>query len=273
MLLGDRRALSPLEWQDGISSDTLKRIVSVQLRKFCAGSSHFPPCCPVRPLRLAHSFDTRTGAAWRSRLPRHDGGSTQRPLRASLRRRKREERTRRPGPLAPRRRPRDELVPPRVPPLRDPPLDLRGALRGALPSPTHPHEHTAHHPTHTTPRHPTHPPPQQVYLAEFGSMQLEFAALSRATGNETFDDLAERALRVVFESPQRPSGKAAGLFQTQWALDAGTPANDRVGTGGASDSFYEYLLKARGAPAAAAGEQVSLHAGRRQNPAVGLGWR
>lgn len=76
-------------------------------------------------------------------------------------------------------------------------------------------------------------------------MQLEFAALSRATGNETYNDLAERALKVVFDSPHRPGGKAAGLFQTQWSLDSGTPTSDRVGTGGASDSFYEYLLKAR----------------------------
>lgn len=76
-------------------------------------------------------------------------------------------------------------------------------------------------------------------------MQLEFAALSRATGNETYNELAENALKVVFTSPERPGGKATGLFQTLWSLEGGTPSSDRVGTGGASDSFYEYLLKAR----------------------------
>lgn len=76
-------------------------------------------------------------------------------------------------------------------------------------------------------------------------MQLEFAALSRATGNESYNFVAERALSVIYGSPHAPKGKAQGLFQTQWGLEGAQPSNDRVGTGGASDSFYEYLLKAR----------------------------
>ena len=91
--------------------------------------------------------------------------------------------------------------------------------------------------------HTPHWAPGRVYLAEFGSMQLEMAALSRATGNATFSDTAERALLSLFGAPQRPVGKATGLYYSLWNPGDGTPADNRVGMGGGSDSFYEYLLK------------------------------
>lgn len=113
---------------------------------------------------------------------------------------------------------------------------------------------TDHH--HSLPH--TYTQTQEFFLSEFGSLQLEFAALARATGNETYNELAEAPLKKIFDCPKRPGGKADGLFQSQWSASNGDPSNGKVGTGAGSDSFYEYLLKARGGRGEMAGVELGM---------------
>lgn len=71
-------------------------------------------------------------------------------------------------------------------------------------------------------------------LSEFGSLQLEFLALSEATGNATYAMLSRRAVEVI-----RPS--CHGLCPRLFAGSNGSPPMAGVGSFG--DSFYEYTLK------------------------------
>lgn len=76
-----------------------------------------------------------------------------------------------------------------------------------------------------------------VILAEMGTNVLEFAAVSRITGDPKYRLAAEKGLRAVhaananalmMESVDRQSGKEQG-----W----------KKGVGAGTDSYYEYLIK------------------------------
>lgn len=81
---------------------------------------------------------------------------------------------------------------------------------------------------------------EQHLLAEFGSTQLEFYALSRETGNETYAMAAARPLAAVHNLYPNQF-----LLPTHFAYDGitiGGPG-ERYTMGGMADSYYEYLLK------------------------------
>lgn len=74
--------------------------------------------------------------------------------------------------------------------------------------------------------------------AGVGTFILEFAALSRLTGNRTYEDLARRALRALWESRSSIGlvGNHIDVLTQKWvAQDAG------IGAG--VDSYFEYLVK------------------------------
>lgn len=75
-------------------------------------------------------------------------------------------------------------------------------------------------------------------LSECGTVQLEFSALSRHTGNREF---REKAMRVYdkLNEIEKPSG----LYPVYLNVDGGGFSNERVTLGALGDSFYEYLLK------------------------------
>jgi len=75
-------------------------------------------------------------------------------------------------------------------------------------------------------------------IAEAGSLQLEFRALSRHTGVAKYALASERAHAALLADPP-----ADGLYGTQISLRNGARAGGAITFGGAGDSFYEYLLK------------------------------
>jgi len=75
-------------------------------------------------------------------------------------------------------------------------------------------------------------------LAEAGSLQLEFRALSRHTGVAKYALASERAHAALLADPP-----ADGLYGTRISLTNGARAGGVITLGGAGDSFYEYLLK------------------------------
>mmetsp|Transcript_29764 Transcript_29764/g.95727 ORF Transcript_29764/g.95727 Transcript_29764/m.95727 type:complete len:666 (+) Transcript_29764:196-2193(+) len=76
-----------------------------------------------------------------------------------------------------------------------------------------------------------------VCLAEIGTMQIEFIALSERSGDPKY---AEAAVAVIdlLEYNNPPNG----LYSTQVTWDA-KPAGGMISFGGSGDSYYEYLLK------------------------------
>ncbi|EJT97969.1 seven-hairpin glycosidase [Dacryopinax primogenitus] len=78
-----------------------------------------------------------------------------------------------------------------------------------------------------------------VGLATAGTNILEFAKLSKYSGNATFFDLAKRSMDAVLRTTQfRP-----GLFGEAYSPLLEIVVNDKVSFGPNSDSFYEYLIK------------------------------
>ncbi|MEQ2306025.1 ER degradation-enhancing alpha-mannosidase-like protein 3 [Ameca splendens] len=73
-----------------------------------------------------------------------------------------------------------------------------------------------------------------------GTMILEFAALSRFTGDPVFEDHARRALDFLWEKRQRNSN----LVGTTINIHSGEWVRRDSGVGAGIDSYYEYLLKA-----------------------------
>ena len=73
-----------------------------------------------------------------------------------------------------------------------------------------------------------------TFLAESGSVQLEYYYLYHATGDEKF--LEPLNLMPKFKNLTNPNG----LIGSSWS---GSVFNGRIGTGSYSDSYYEYLLK------------------------------
>ncbi|KAG5847514.1 hypothetical protein ANANG_G00126850 [Anguilla anguilla] len=73
-----------------------------------------------------------------------------------------------------------------------------------------------------------------------GTIILEFAALSRFTGDPVFEDHARRALDFLWEKRQRNSN----LVGTTINIHSGEWVRRDSGVGAGIDSYYEYLLKA-----------------------------
>eukprot|EP00238_Polyblepharides_amylifera_P008883 CAMPEP_0196578362 /NCGR_PEP_ID=MMETSP1081-20130531/7269_1 /TAXON_ID=36882 /ORGANISM="Pyramimonas amylifera, Strain CCMP720" /LENGTH=638 /DNA_ID=CAMNT_0041897561 /DNA_START=88 /DNA_END=2007 /DNA_ORIENTATION=+ len=79
-------------------------------------------------------------------------------------------------------------------------------------------------------------------LAEVGTLQLEFNALSRVSGDPIFERVAARAFEVLTTevSPRMDSGLYPTFLQTE---DLIWTAQQDISFGSHGDSFYEYLLK------------------------------
>ncbi|TRZ01239.1 hypothetical protein DNTS_014814 [Danionella cerebrum] len=73
-----------------------------------------------------------------------------------------------------------------------------------------------------------------------GTIILEFAALSRFTGDPTFEGHARRALDFLWEKRQRNSN----LVGTTINIHSGEWVRRDSGVGAGIDSYYEYLMKA-----------------------------
>ncbi|XP_051956448.1 ER degradation-enhancing alpha-mannosidase-like protein 3 isoform X2 [Xyrauchen texanus] len=73
-----------------------------------------------------------------------------------------------------------------------------------------------------------------------GTMILEFAALSRLSGNTIFEEHARKALDVLWEKRQRGSD----LVGTVINIHNGDWVRRDSGVGAGIDSYYEYLMKA-----------------------------
>ncbi|XP_061148448.1 ER degradation-enhancing alpha-mannosidase-like protein 3 [Syngnathus typhle] len=73
-----------------------------------------------------------------------------------------------------------------------------------------------------------------------GTMILEFAALSRLSGESVFEEYARRALDVLWERRQ----KGSDLVGTVINIHNGEWVRRDSGVGAGIDSYYEYLMKA-----------------------------
>lgn len=73
-----------------------------------------------------------------------------------------------------------------------------------------------------------------------GSLILEFATLSRLTGDSIYEDKARRALDSLWNHRHQ----STDLVGTVLNIDSGEWVRRESGVGAGSDSYYEYLLKA-----------------------------
>ncbi|CCO27119.1 mannosyl-oligosaccharide alpha-1,2-mannosidase [Rhizoctonia solani AG-1 IB] len=80
---------------------------------------------------------------------------------------------------------------------------------------------------------------EQSGIAVAGTLVLEWSKLTEYTGNSTYRDLTERAMRRIGtnDSPL-PGLPAQGINPS-----TGKPAGDYITWGGGSDSYFEYLIK------------------------------
>lgn len=81
-------------------------------------------------------------------------------------------------------------------------------------------------------------------LAEFGSTQLEFLALSEAVGNATYGEKSEAVIRALLGAGNRMRGASSGLWPLWLDPRSNAFTGHKVSFGAMGDSFYEYLLKA-----------------------------
>jgi len=81
-----------------------------------------------------------------------------------------------------------------------------------------------------------------VLLAEIGTVQLEFFALARHTGNDKFRAIAQKVIDVLDQN-----GPAVTNGGRQWPIhvrpESGRSSGMTVSWGAMGDSYYEYLLK------------------------------
>eukprot|EP00803_Ostreobium_quekettii_P009198 evm.model.scf_3184EXC.2 EVM.evm.TU.scf_3184EXC.2 scf_3184EXC:6154-8690(-) len=100
--------------------------------------------------------------------------------------------------------------------------------------------------------------PNLTTLSEATTVQLEMAALSRLSGNDSYARLAERTIDVVLGTPSL-------IGQRPYFLDTYTlKPSGRYGYGARGDSYYEYLIK-RSIQAEALGEPEEVVAKYRDN--------
>jgi mannosyl-oligosaccharide alpha-1,2-mannosidase len=76
----------------------------------------------------------------------------------------------------------------------------------------------------------------QCVLAEFGTLGLEWRALSKYTGNPIYREKVDRIAAVL-------ERQTSGLLPTFFNPQTGQPSNAHVTYGARGDSYYEYLLK------------------------------
>ncbi|KDQ58337.1 glycoside hydrolase family 47 protein [Jaapia argillacea MUCL 33604] len=79
----------------------------------------------------------------------------------------------------------------------------------------------------------------QSNIAEAGTLTLEFATLSKYTGNDTYRQLAEKAARHIAMLPDPLPGLAGQGIDPS----TGLTTDGYVTWGGGSDSYFEYLIK------------------------------
>ncbi|KAK0216656.1 glycoside hydrolase family 47 protein [Armillaria nabsnona] len=81
-------------------------------------------------------------------------------------------------------------------------------------------------------------------IAEAGTLIMEWATLSKLTGNNTYQELAEKAFRHIatLGSPL-PEAPPTGLAARSINPSTGNFVGGYVAWGGGSDSYFEYLLK------------------------------
>ena len=80
---------------------------------------------------------------------------------------------------------------------------------------------------------------ESIPLSELGSVQLEFAELSRLLHDPAFARAADGATDALFRSLRSNNG----LYPSRIRPARASPASREVGFGSGSDSFYETLLK------------------------------
>lgn len=81
---------------------------------------------------------------------------------------------------------------------------------------------------------------QETCTACAGTLILEFATLSRLTGDSIFEEKARQALDSLWEHRHR----STDLVGTVLNIDSGEWVRRESGVGAGSDSYYEYLMKA-----------------------------
>lgn len=81
---------------------------------------------------------------------------------------------------------------------------------------------------------------QETCTACAGSLILEFATLSRLTGNGIFEEKARQALDSLWNHRHR----STNLVGTVLNVESGEWVRRESGVGAGSDSYYEYLMKA-----------------------------
>ncbi|KXN84061.1 putative mannosyl-oligosaccharide alpha-1,2-mannosidase 1B [Leucoagaricus sp. SymC.cos] len=83
--------------------------------------------------------------------------------------------------------------------------------------------------------------PQQANsnIAEAGTLLLEWATLSKYTGDNKYFQFAEKAMRRIATNPSPLPGLAAQGIDP----NTGNPVGGYVTWGGGSDSYFEYLIK------------------------------
>ena len=79
-------------------------------------------------------------------------------------------------------------------------------------------------------------------LAEFGTVQMEFIALSERTGDRKWADLAENVVNRVL-AVRAATGVPKGLYPIYLNPHTAKWTNQKVSFGAMGDSWYEYLLK------------------------------
>ena len=77
-----------------------------------------------------------------------------------------------------------------------------------------------------------------LILAEMGTIQLEFKALSKHTGDPKWDQKAQ----AIFDHLERIS-PADGLYPLFVDQNSGGFQGDQISFGAMGDSFYEYMIK------------------------------
>lgn len=92
---------------------------------------------------------------------------------------------------------------------------------------------------------------QETCTACAGSLILEFATLSRLTGDSVYEEKARQALDSLWDHRHR----STDLVGTVLNVDSGEWVRRESGVGAGSDSYYEYLMKAY----ILLGDQTYLH--------------
>lgn len=83
-----------------------------------------------------------------------------------------------------------------------------------------------------------------MLLAEVGTVQLEFRAISHHTHNEEIRVLREKSERVVQMIRSITPSQNKGLAPFLLDIKTGRFLNGHITLGSPSDSYFEYLLKA-----------------------------